>query len=293
MCGIIGYFNVEYAYAKAKNSIRVLKHRGKDFQVVKKLGDNAIAHVLHSVVNVVKQPFQGKGVLIANCEIYNWKEVDAKYGLKAKNDAHMIFLRLEKWGIGRIADIIQELDGVYAFMYYIQDKVYLVRDLIGEKPIWYSINEGLAFASENKVLQKNGIIDTDELNPRNILVYDIKKNKAETITRDFFSEKNEHKEKIEKLQKQIAGLVTNAVSKRIPDVKFGILFSGGIDSTVIALILTQLGVEFTCYTAALAEKGIDTGEDELAQLRDTLKSLGIPLGPKGPHQVRHYGVRPE
>jgi asparagine synthase (glutamine-hydrolysing) len=53
------------------------------------------------------------------------------------------------------------------------------------------------------------------------------------------------------IRKKLAGLIIDSIASRIPDSKFGILFSGGIDSTLIALICKQLGVDFTCYTAAL------------------------------------------
>ena len=54
--------------------------------------------------------------------------------------------------------------------------------------------------------------------------------------------------------------LVRAVDERIPDAKFGVLFSGGVDSSLIALLLKKAGKDFTCYT--LGFKDADTKEPE-------------------------------
>ena len=49
---------------------------------------------------------------------------------------------------------------------------YLVRDMIGLKPLFYSVHDKLEFSSERKELEKKGIWDSKELNPREILKWD-------------------------------------------------------------------------------------------------------------------------
>ncbi|MBW2988758.1 asparagine synthase C-terminal domain-containing protein [Candidatus Woesearchaeota archaeon] len=56
-------------------------------------------------------------------------------------------------------------------------------------------------------------------------------------------------------------LILEAVKKNIPKGRFGILFSGGVDSTLIAKICRDKGEDFTCYTSALKEKGMKKAED--------------------------------
>ena len=55
----------------------------------------------------------------------------------------------------------------------------------------------------------------------------------------------------EELKKKL----TKAIKKRIPDKKFGIFFSGGVDSSLIAAVCKKLGVDFICYTVGFQDGG--------------------------------------
>ena len=61
--------------------------------------------------------------------------------------------------------------------------------------------------------------------------------------------------------KELKNLLIDSVKKNIPEEKFGILFSGGVDSTVIAKICKANKANFICYTSALEEKGLEPAED--------------------------------
>ena len=99
-------------------------------------------------------------------------------------------------------------------------------------------------------LEISSYVDVEELNPRKILVYDTRSRKVEFIERKFFTIKPEND------ASRTKELLVRAIKKRIPDKKVGLLFSGGVDSTFIAVVLKELGVDFTCYTAAFEEKGM-------------------------------------
>ncbi len=264
MCGIIGIFNNKNAKKIVAKGLKVMENRGKDGSDSHSDYNGCIGHNLHAIVDVVKQPleFEGK-YLVTNCEIYNWKELDEKYKLKAKNDAELILKLICNKGIEKINEIVDELDGVYAFCFYDpnENKAILARDLIGVKPLWFSFSHFLGFASEKKALLKNKIFDVIELNPRRIIEYDIEKNNLKYLERDFFEIKPENKKSVDKIKKELFDLIENAIKKRITNKKAGILFSGGIDSVFIAYMLKKLGVNFTCYTAGLEEKGLDKAED--------------------------------
>lgn len=262
MCGIIGFFNKENANKLAIKAIDILNNRGQDGYGVTDSNiiqinnteinpsKDILAHRLHSVVGHIPQPLKSKkGVISANCEIYNWKELTEKYKIRADNDAHLLAQWLDL-NHDQIAKKIDELDGPYAFAYWYNksNKLILARDLLGIKPIWYSHSDGFSFASEKKALEKQGIQDVIELNPRLILKYDIKKDSLEFINRPFYESKVlNYSDPIQKTQE----LLKKAVIKRIPDVPFGLLLSGGVDSTVLAYILKQMKVNFTCYTAVI------------------------------------------
>ena len=267
MCGIIGIFNNKDSLGLVKRGLIILKERGKDGTNLHNEDNFTLGHTLHSVVGSVKQPIEGK--FVSNCEIYNWEKLNKH---KAKNDSELLFKILEEKGIKALDD----LDGVYSFAYKKGNKLYLARDIIGIKPVWYSHNNGFSFASEKKVLEKLGFLDINELNPRKILIYNIKENKIDFIERPFFDITPEIKDNKSKIIEQLDKLLTGSIKKRIPKRKFSLLFSGGIDSTLIAFILKKLGYKFTCYTAALDDPDMEEAKD-LQASKKVAKELNLDL----------------
>lgn len=292
MCGIIGIFNVGNSDELAKKGLALMLDRGKDGSAVFEDKNGVLGHSLHSVVGKVKQPFVGAGRFISNCEIYNWKELCERYKIEARNDAELIFKLIERKGVDNLKEILDELDGDFAFAYWLRNKVYLARDLIGVKPIWFSFkNSKLVFCSERKVLVSLGFENIYELNPRHILIYDIKTGKIKYDEIKFFDIQPELKEDYNILKSKLKGLLISSVAKRIPDTKFGILFSGGVDSSLIALICKELGVDtrrqslrspkntkhfcdFKCYVGAVS--GFSEAED-LRYARKAAKLLNVEL----------------
>ncbi|KHO45343.1 MAG: ATP-binding protein [archaeon GW2011_AR3] len=289
MCGLIGIFNIENAAGLAAKALEAIRNRGTEaygiateswIEVKKRPEDlvpiksrNAVAHCLHSVVSYLPQPLKGKGILIANCEIYNWRELSARHRINAQNDADLLLQMLDKLGV---AKTVPEIDGVFAFAYWRNGKVILARDIIGEKPLWYHFGDSFSFCSEKKALESLGFLACFELNPRQILTYDIGQNRISFAQRKFFSIKPESRLKPGRIEKEVCGLLINSVAKRLPDKKFGLLFSGGVDSSAIAQILKSLGMDFTCYLAVLDEPGLKTGDD-LASAEYAAKKIGLRL----------------
>jgi len=282
MCGIFGFFNIKNSNYFAISALKMLEHRGREgfglagrdwichSQEIENIkppgGGDVLGHCLHPIVGRVPQPLQG---LTVNCEIYNWQTLSWEYSLEAENDAEMLAKLLEKEGVEKTVEM---LDGDYAFAYWEGEVVYLARDIFGVKPLWYSLNPGLAFASEGKVLRRLGFNPVFELNPREILCYNTKTRKAafkyrKTLPKlDGLEERGE-----ESLRAEFSRLLREAVVKRIPEERFGILFSGGVDSTVLARICQEEGADFTCYTA-----GIE-GSQDLFFAEKAARELGFPL----------------
>lgn len=273
MCGIIGIINNPQAEQQVKTALALLKNRGKDGAGYVHINPTSVlGHTLHAVVDNVSQPIKDKGILTANCEIYNWQELALKYHWNVKNDAELLLRLLDSLGI----ENLEELGGVFAFAYFRANQLFIARDLIGEKPIWFVYTADMfAFASEKKVLEKLGYIDIQELNPRQILVYHLLTKELSFKQRDFFTILTEHSDSYHVIKKKTALLLENAIAKRIPDQKFGLLFSGGIDSTFLAKYFITKGYKFTCYTAVL-----DTDGQEPSDLTFALKvaeQLGLTL----------------
>src|SRR3989344_3490165 len=292
MCGIIGIFNHPEANQKIKTALALLQNRGQDgcglaseneLFTAKDLvnlpsfeEENLLGHTLNAIIDHIPQPLKRKGILSANCEVYNWKELAKAYGFTAKNDADFLLQFLDTFGLEKI----DELDGVYAFAYWNDNSLVLARDLIGEKPLWYAhTSTSFIFASEKKVLEKIGFRHIQELNPRSILAYTISTNTLSFLRRSFFHYLPELNEDFAKLKQKTKELLHQAIQKRIPHQKFGVLFSGGIDSTYIAKFLNDFDYDFTCYTAVLNTDDVplSVSPSDLSAAQDIAQKLNLKL----------------
>ncbi len=286
MCGIIGIYrrkssgkrNQKQQEQLVKKGLALLKRRGRDCQQLKTIDGVTFGHALHAVVQVVPQPLvAGKpkpAMLTANNEIYNWKELSAKFGFTAINDSGLLLQFLQKEGVTPSA--LEQLGGVFALGFYRNGEVFIARDILGEKPVWYSQENGFAFASERKVLLAIGYRNVVELNPRTILRYNKKKNRLFEARRPFFEITPQLTASREDIRAKINKLFLHAVQKRIPETRFGLLFSGGIDSTIIAQALQKAGKDFTCYLSILEHESFHAPGDLTVSI-DAAAKLGLKL----------------
>ena len=258
MCGIIGLF--PGTEKEVQQKITLLTHRGKDAQNLLSVGEGAVGHVLHALVGEVPQPVQGQGMLLYNGEIYNWQELANQYAPKARNDTETLLALLDQFGPEKIPEMV---DGVYAYAYITDDHIILQRDILGVKPLWYDASEGLRFASEKKVLET-----AREVHPRSTIYYNRLTKKIHSTTRPLTFGTHEL---------SLDDSLREAVKKRIPDNnRVGVLFSGGVDSSLIAHLAHQLGAEVTLYVAALHDPEKKEPHDILAA-RSAAKQLELPL----------------
>jgi diphthine-ammonia ligase len=232
MCGIAGG-------AKSEKLIKHMDHRGSDTCL-----QNGLAHRLHSVIGELEQPIEEEGNLTTNCEIYNWKQLNEDNGWKTENDAETLLKMLDKYG----KDAVKQLEGIYAFAYKTEDQIIIARDLLGINPVWYS-EDKFAFASEKQALEKEGF-EPRELNPRQILIYNREKDEIQFESRDFY-DIDEKEIELEEAAEEVAEKFLEAIEKRVPNTEVAVLFSGGVDSTLVAAALQELNKEFTAYTSGI------------------------------------------
>lgn len=170
MCGIVGkyYFSGSSVDNKdIEKMMEAISHRGPDSSG--KYEDERIALGFQrlSIIDTVfgNQPLYNESksvILIVNGEIYNYKEL--QYLLKVKghifatnSDCEVIIHLYEEYGI----DFIEKLNGMFAFCLYDYGKqlLYIARDRVGIKPLYYHINStGIYFSSEIK-----GILASDDV----------------------------------------------------------------------------------------------------------------------------------
>ncbi len=211
--------------------------------------------------------------LVCESNIYNLDELKSKYSIKASDASEFLFKFIKLKGLFKALD---EIDGAYSLAYSDSKSVFLARDIIGLKPIWYSISKGLVFSSIKNDLEDLGFEGIHELEPSKVLEYSIRDDKINFIDRSFFSISPELSDSQGVIVKKLSELFVNSVKKRIPDKKFGIAFSGGIDSTLIALVCKKLGFRFKCYTSYFSHPDMKISED-LVYAKRVAKSLGFDL----------------
>ena len=292
MCSIIGLKG--YKIADAKYMLNILSHRGMDSKGIyyqqklylnddiNSLDDNLedesliLAHNLLSIVGVNQaQPLISDNlVLVSNAEIYNYKQLVDEYGfndLDGNSDCEIIIRIMEHYYEDNLEDAvlntIKELDGDYAFCVSDSNNFMLVRDKMGVKPLYYSMDEGkFAFASEQKALKAIGCRNISNLNPRYALIND----KLHCIHPDYL--RCESDETYSNMKEELKNALSEAVKKRVEGLdSVALLFSAGVDSTLIAVLLKKLDVNFTAYTI-----GVENSQD-LQTAKKVAQMIGIPL----------------
>jgi len=329
MCGIAGIKTTDKDYNVGDDLLKMLnsiKHRGPDgsgiFVDGKTIHDNlqnltaldgsfGMGHNLLSIVGTeVSQPIENHNlVLVANAEIYNFKQIKNclvdKYN--TDSDCEVIISIVKKFYNGSLLNAVKNsldyLDGDYAFAIYDGKDCVVVRDQLGVKPLYYGHDElrGInAYASERKALWSIGLKHTNTLPPDHLLYNGIPLKienrqtpnlkiskkcidiypKTALIDSSMIDVKSDKinkkviinsKDKLE-LKNEIKELLIGSVEKRIRGLsRVGIIFSGGVDSTTIAKISDDLGVDTTLYTA-----GHETSSD-INFAKRTAADMGLPL----------------
>ncbi len=165
MCGILGFVPaaaqvesiVTHRFGRALDSLR---HRGPDNQGQYQDGKVWLGHNRLSILDLSAagcQPMHSDGgryVITYNGEVYNFRELAARHrmeNLRSNSDTEVILRMFEKLGVGALP----LLNGMFAFCLYDRElqKLWLVRDRLGIKPLYFMLNEGgFVFASEIKAI---------------------------------------------------------------------------------------------------------------------------------------------
>lgn len=154
MCAIFGVLG-EYDSIQARYALKSMAHRGPDYcGVVEKKG-LFFAHQRLSIMDLHErshQPLRHEKVLLSfNGEIYNFKALRKAldFEFRSESDSEVLLAAYLKWGI----DFISRLTGMFAIAIKDEETLYLIRDRLGKKPLFYlHQKERFAFASEIKGL---------------------------------------------------------------------------------------------------------------------------------------------
>ena len=259
MCGIACIFNIKQQSPelrqKALAMAKRIRHRGPDWSGIYSGGSAILAHERLSIVDPQSggQPLfspDRKQILAVNGEIYNHRDIRAdfagKYEFQTGSDCEVILALYREYGI----DFIEKLSGIFAFALYDEerDEFLIARDPIGVIPLYIGRDaDGKVYcASELKALE--GMCD--EYEPflpghyywsregkmqkwykRDWTEYEAVKDRYTSMSAD-----EAYKAQVD----DVRTALEDAVKRQLmSDVPYGVLLSGGLDSSVISAVAKQ------------------------------------------------------
>lgn len=257
MCGIVAIFNVKEQTpelrTKALGMSKKIRHRGPDWSGIHCSGSAILAHERLSIVDPESggQPLfspDGKQVLAVNGEIYNHQEIreryKGRYDFQTGSDCEVILALYRDKGI----DFLEDLNGIFAFALYDeeQDAFLIARDHIGVIPLYIGYNaDGKVFvASELKALE--GECERYEPFLPGHYYWSKTPGMKPWYKRDWMEYDNvkDNPASSDAIRKSLCAAVKRQM---MSDVPYGVLLSGGLDSSVISAI-----------TESYAERRIET-----------------------------------
>lgn len=294
MCGIAGIVtwknddNTEVV----RKMTDLMMHRGPDSSGIKQLKGACFGHRRLSIVDLSANGHQplsdstGRYWITFNGEIYGFKELkeELKKGgivFNSSSDTEVLIEGFKIWGIERLC---QRVNGMFAFAIWDNFKklLYLARDRLGEKPIYFTrIENELRFssyskslyvgASENPQLSPDGIIaflnqgfcgqdssifeNLRKVKPAHYYIFSEKEEiRREYWKPDWTKENYSPNEWIVQIESKLTKIIEDEL---VADVRTGALLSGGVDSSLIASIATSINPDIDLFTVQMDDKKLD------------------------------------
>lgn len=265
MCGIVGIFNIQELTPdlrqKALRMSQKIRHRGPDWSGIYTGASAILCHERLSIVDPEsgKQPLfspDKKEVLAVNGEIYNHLDIRASfpdYAFQTGSDCEVILALYRQWKEkarsltsaealhASIVSMIEKLSGIFAFaLYDAEDGSFLVaRDPIGVIPLYigYDPDGKVYVASELKALE--GQCDHYEPFLPGHYYWSKDPGMKRYYHRDWMEGKTRPKTALsygQAVEEIRQGLMSAVKRQLMSDVPYGVLLSGGLDSSVISAI---------------------------------------------------------
>lgn len=275
MCGILAIIGKGKDVALAQQLSKRMSHRGpdeSDIHVTEK--GHILAHERLSIVDLHtgKQPIQGTDTawMVHNGEIYNHealrKGILSDHTFRTTSDSEVIVHLYEKFGY----DFCEHLDGMFVFVVVDGDDFIAARDPLGIKPLYYGIDERgrIYFSSEMKSL-------ADQCKTFSTFPPGHYYTQKTGFVKYYKPEWEFESKAVEELDlKALRETLTKSVKKRLmADVPFGVLLSGGLDSSLTSSIAARL-LEETGQKLHSFSIGLDDTSPDLLAARKVADFLG-------------------
>ena len=304
MCGLAGAFTKNENISsenidKVKKMISYLSHRGPDHEDFFENQKISLGFTRLSIIDIEhgNQPFESadkRFTIVFNGEIYNYLEIkknlkEKNYNFRTNSDTELL---LESWAIWG-QECLKFLNGMFAFAIYdkLEKKLFLGRDRLGMKPLFYVLKKDtLFFSSETQALLRCNIINTSNIDfnsindylsfrqplTSNVFFKDalcVDPGQIITIDKDLKIVKNYYwslphlNNKIENNENFYVDIVSEQLDRAVKehltsDVELGVLLSGGLDSSLIAGVSRKyLNGKFKTFSASYNYPGYDESKD--------------------------------
>jgi asparagine synthase (glutamine-hydrolysing) len=306
MCSIHG-FNFKNEPAM-REMVKATRHRGPDDAGIEffpecTLGNNRLSIIDLSTAG--HQPMKtpdGRFTIVFNGEIYNFadirKELIARgYSFRSKTDTEVVLYAYKEWG----KECLKKLNGMFGLAVYDarQRELFLARDRIGIKPLYYYHRDGkFIFSSEVKAIFKTGVTSSLNVDALNMYFRILYVPSPFTIWNDVYKVRPGHfvtvKEGIVReerywdypdapllsdalpIQKEIRLLLIDSVRLQlISDRPVGVFLSGGIDSTIIAALVADATKHVKTFTVGFeSTEEAEKYNNDAQVAKRTAKHLG-------------------
>lgn len=283
MCAIAGFCNLTENYTKDSGKWtavldqmnRVQKHRGPDDEGSYLDENCGLAHVRLSIIDLETghQPMTRRYEstscsILLNGEIYNMRELKNELQeegceFETESDTEVVLIGYMKYG----ADYIKKLNGIFAIAIWDtrSDRLFLFRDRLGVKPLFYTIlNKTIVFSSEIKglfsypgfspALDRDGLCEVFALGPAKSYGKGVFKDTLEVLPGEYLTfdrdgcksfsywklESHPHEDPWKKTVEKTAWLVEDSVKKQmLSDIPISTFLSGGVDSSIVTAICAR------------------------------------------------------
>jgi asparagine synthase (glutamine-hydrolysing) len=298
MCGIAGFFSSNQL---SKNTLRhvtdmlaSIKHRGPDSEGVEIFESGTLGHVRLAIRDLSPLGFQpmlsddGRYGLVYNGELYNTEELtcylksEYKWAPKGTSDTEVLLYLLKFEGV---ESTLKRIKGMFAFAFIDQHKnsLFLARDQIGIKPLYYILSDSgeFAFCSEFKGLLKSNLshrnvsrsavatlfernyipspqtlyTDISKLEPGHYITVDLLDLKSMELTCYYKTTYGSNEQSLDDIDNALRDTVEKHL---LADVEIGCFLSGGVDSSLIATYASQcMDTKLKTYTISFDQSEFD------------------------------------
>jgi asparagine synthase (glutamine-hydrolysing) len=306
MCGIVGFINHNQNFDESKlritRMINSIEHRGPDATAVL-IGKNFVSATARLSIETIKNGHQPiitnnkRYIASFNGEIFNYKNIIKKYSFSTQEVNSEVKLLVKLFEL-KGCKFIREIEGQYAISIYdnMQNKLYLFRDRFGIRPLFYKEKENVfvygseikSIAAYNPEILKTSLNsiaftglfwsnindstsfeDVKQLQPGSYLIYTKNKIEIKRYWNNPLSIKNNNSDG----DRNFIDILKSSLKRQIHgEVGFSSYLSGGVDSSAIAYLLTEIqGSPIDTFSIEFENKEYDES-DAQKKIQKIIKS---------------------